>query len=59
LGQKYLYFFEPEIVGKHDRKNIEKHWKCPIFLKKQQCAPQKNHGYHQYLNILIFGPDVN
>jgi hypothetical protein len=37
----YLYFFELEIVGKHDRKNIEKQWKGPIFLEKQQCAPQK------------------
>jgi hypothetical protein len=28
-----LYFFELEVVGKHGRKNIEKQWKGPIFLK--------------------------
>jgi hypothetical protein len=53
LGQKYLYFFELEIVGKHDRKNIEKHWKGPIFLEKQQCTPQKNIMDTININVLV------
>jgi len=53
LGQKYLYFFKLEIVGKHDRKNIEKHWKGPIFLEKQQCTPQKNIMDTININVLV------
>jgi len=46
LGQKYLYFFELEIVGKHDRKG-------PIFLEKQQRAPQKNIMDTININVLV------
>jgi hypothetical protein len=48
-----LYFFELEVLGKHDRKNIDKHWKGPIFLEKQQCAPKKNIMDTININILV------
>jgi hypothetical protein len=53
LGQNILYFFELEVVGKHGRKNIEKQWKGPIFLKKATMRTTKNIMDTININVLV------